>query len=118
MGDQIEFGTNGKVYTGTIYIINDHDISYDVWSTLDGEEILVKHLPKSVIRTDNLVNYQWSANGEVEVCRKDTDWIKEGICHHYGQPLSGNCIRLINIQNQDVYHLHRECCQNSVSPLK
>lgn len=54
-----------------MFIVNEHDTSCDVWSALDGEELLVKHLPESVIRTDNLVEYQWSADGEIEVCRME-----------------------------------------------
>ena len=117
-GDWIEFRTGGRNCTGKIFIVNDHDNSYDVDTFLDGGRILVKHLPGAEIITGNMVLYQWTADGEPELCRKESGWIQEGTCYHCGQLLSGDCILLTAAETGDVYPLHAACCRISATPLK
>jgi hypothetical protein len=68
-GDIATFEIDDRKMTGKVLIVNEHDATCDL-EAIDGqnEKYLVKHLPNAEME---LVGYFWSADGTMELCRKE-----------------------------------------------
>lgn len=108
-GDLAIFEIDDRKMTGKVLIVNEHDSTCDL-EAIDGqnEKNRVKHLPKAEM---TLVGYLWSADGAIELCRKE-----RGECYYCGMPLTGECIILTSLRDGEVYHLHEGCSEESTEP--
>ena len=64
------------------------------------------------------VRYQWSEDGEVELCERETIITGETVsCYHCGIPVRANeaAVKLI-APDGDIYVLHPVCADKGCSP--
>lgn len=61
------------------------------------------------------VSYQWSCDGEIEICLKELVCIDNSVeCYHCGSIIPvGLATRLTNLSDSSVYTLHNLCAEKS-----
>ena len=62
--------------------------------------------------TNKIVRYQWSEDGEAELCSIEGVILKEETeCYHCAQPIPINieAVQLISIKDEAIYILHKKC---------
>ena len=64
------------------------------------------------MNTHKIVRYQWSEDGETELCSMGNVILKkETDCYHCAQsiPVNTEVVQLVSIKDEAIYILHKKC---------